>query len=264
MPLASDMLFRLKAATRDLIERVGGLDRAGRVAGYSTSSMHRYGSTTHTDMLPIAAILLLERDCGVATISGLLTELQADLPGEPPPSFGRANAFLARALAELQATIAEAQADAAITPNEAASIERNCAAVHQALSTFRGSNAKAVTATAKRGSLVSGVLFRHGLACGDRAAARGLSDPATGRALGGAAPEWPGRVDRGVPALLDEHQRRIHEAFFLSAEQLDLHRLRAGRGRARPHLDARRVEPHRGDRLAAADGGAPRAGAGRP
>ncbi len=136
-------IWRIKAATRDLIERAGGQERAGNCCGYSQTQMQRFASTAHPDVIPIPALLLLERDVGEAIGTALLAELQARAIGRAPPvAFEASYAAMNRRIADLQADIAESLRDHRLSPAERARIERTAAHVDRALEAFRQTIAK--------------------------------------------------------------------------------------------------------------------------
>ncbi len=140
-------MFRIKAVTRDLITGCGGFERAGEIAGYSTSTMHRYASASHSDVIPLQALLLLERDFGQPVLTELLCKLQADALGETPTAgFTLAYVDMNHRLAELQAEVALALSDGKITPREKAAIEERAASVATSLDRLRDSNAKGADA----------------------------------------------------------------------------------------------------------------------
>jgi hypothetical protein len=142
--------FRLKAATRDLIVRAGGLVRAGAVAGRSKSEVHRWGSADHAELIPIAAVLLLEAD----TQSPLVTRALAEISGfrlEPGGGGGDGavlDSFVkaVRAEAELSVAVTEAESDGGISPNEARIIAAHADDVQDAVADLKTAAVRAATA----------------------------------------------------------------------------------------------------------------------
>ena len=135
--LPVEWLFRVKAATRDLVRHAGGLVRAGEICGYGKSSVDRWGSTDHTECIPIGAALLLEAETGAPLVTAAMAEINGRGLGPKPVDDGgghflAAHIDLARQSAEYQATVADATADGVITPNEQKAIEREAADVHRA------------------------------------------------------------------------------------------------------------------------------------
>src|SRR6185312_16646205 len=72
MAAISDAWFyRLKAAQRDLIKMVGGIERAAEITSISKSHVGRWNNATDPDLMPINAALLLEAECGVPLITSV-------------------------------------------------------------------------------------------------------------------------------------------------------------------------------------------------
>lgn len=75
-----DLVWRVKAATRDLIKRAGTIERAAEITGLSTSQLHRCGSNSsehESSILPLLAVFLLEADVG----RPIVTEVMAAATG---------------------------------------------------------------------------------------------------------------------------------------------------------------------------------------
>lgn len=71
---ASD--YALKAATRRLLERVGGCVQAAHVTRVGKSTLHRYGDPQAPDFMPIDIVLQLEVEAGEPLVSHELARIQ--------------------------------------------------------------------------------------------------------------------------------------------------------------------------------------------
>lgn len=56
--------LRLLAAQRDLVEACGGIARVVERTGYSKSQVGRWNGGLERDLMPLAAVLMLEADAG--------------------------------------------------------------------------------------------------------------------------------------------------------------------------------------------------------
>ncbi len=146
--LPTEWFYRVKASTRDLVKRAGGLVRAGNICGYSKSNLDRWCSTDHVEVIPIAAALLLESETG----SPLVTQAMAEINGRalgPSGSGGGgggllgAQSSLAASTGALHATIADANADGKWTANEQKRVDARAAAVGHSVKTLRDEIARA-------------------------------------------------------------------------------------------------------------------------
>lgn len=136
-------LFRVKAAQRDLIERCGGIERVVTICGFSKSQVGRWNSPNDPDLMPIGAVVALERDCGQALVTSVMA--QANTRRLTDPDIERAqevclirnHSELMRKSAELAHTVAMAIEDGQVSPSEASSIDRVAAALEHAASNLR-------------------------------------------------------------------------------------------------------------------------------
>lgn len=140
--MPDDLRFVLKAATRDLVKRCGGLVRAGAIAGIGKSQLARYGSPDAPDIIDVWRAVLLERECG----SPLVTREMAGAGGrgltdpdggDGPDGLRAAGLDAAVAMARATTTYATAVADETVTPTEAAEIARDYGAAIDALDAVR-------------------------------------------------------------------------------------------------------------------------------
>lgn len=122
-----DWHHQIKAATRDLIRHAGGLVRAAEKTGFGKTSVGRWGQADQPDIIPISAVLILERETGtalvteaMAAINGLTVETRVEAA---PGDVFRACANAAKECAEVQVVMSDALADGVITNNEAKQIE---------------------------------------------------------------------------------------------------------------------------------------------
>ncbi len=138
--------FRLKAAMHDLIEMAGGIERAAVQCGYSKSSVHRWASREHPDMMPVNAIVALEADTGTALITAALCAINGmeTIPAiRSAPHVMGAYVNVAKASAVLGAEMAVAVRDGILTPLEQDNIDHAAAEVGSAAEHLRGSIAAA-------------------------------------------------------------------------------------------------------------------------
>lgn len=148
--LPSAWFYRLKAAQRDLIKRVGGIERAGDIANVSKSQMGRYNNDGDPELMPPPVFLMLQRECGVPLFTDALAGLEGYRLTAPDEGAGAANASIMSSYAEtvvqageLIAKGALAFADGKLTPAEAAGIDRAAALVEQTVSELRRATASA-------------------------------------------------------------------------------------------------------------------------
>jgi hypothetical protein len=135
-------MFRLKAATRDLVKACGGLVRAGSVCGFSKTEVGRWQAVAEADLIPLVAIVRLEADCGLPIVTAALAELQGHTltptdGGLECGSVFAAHAKVLGAVGAVASHIAEAAADGIVTPGEAEAIDRDVGRLDQATAELR-------------------------------------------------------------------------------------------------------------------------------
>lgn len=141
--MSDAFLFRLKAAQRDLIDRCGGILRCEQLTGFSKSHVGRWNNPNEGDVMPIGAVVVLERDCGQALITAVMAEANGRRLTDPDAERASevnvltAHADLMRQGAELANSIACAIADGKVTPSEAQVVDRVAAAMERATSELR-------------------------------------------------------------------------------------------------------------------------------
>lgn len=132
--------FRLKAAMHDLIDRAGGLDRAAEICGYSRSAVGRWHCRHAEDLMPIAAIITLEIDCGAPLVTRAMCGLHGlDCSTAPQGETHVMGAYvsLTEKTASLNSTVASAMADGVITPGELTQIDEAASAAENATERLR-------------------------------------------------------------------------------------------------------------------------------
>ena len=143
--LPQGQFYRLKAAFRDLVEKAGGLDRAAERTGYGKSSLQRWTSPDHPDVMPVTAAMLLESDTGCPLVTRAMATLQghALLMGpcldhaEAPPRLLEQWAGLGKAFAAMSGGMALAMADGEVKVSEARAIDETAAALQNQIENIR-------------------------------------------------------------------------------------------------------------------------------
>lgn len=158
-PLPTAWFYRLKAAQRDLIRRVGGIERAGVLANVSKTQMGRFNNDGDPELMPLPVVLMLQRECGVPLVTAAMAELEGRRLAEPGEGAAASNASIMSTYAEtviqageLIAKGALAFADGRLTPAEAAGIDRTASVLEQALSELRKATAGARSGVTTIGS----------------------------------------------------------------------------------------------------------------
>lgn len=149
-PLPPVWLLRLKAATRDLRDACGGVERAAALCGLSKSQVSRCASPEHPDLLPLAAVLALEADCGLPLVTAAMAgchgrTLARGRDEGDGVSLAGAHADVTRAAAGLMGEAADAFEDGAVSPAEAERIDRRAGEVEIKLGLLRKGLARAKT-----------------------------------------------------------------------------------------------------------------------
>lgn len=128
-PISDAWFFQIKAATRDLVTRAGGVVRAGEIANVSKTEISRWQNTAGEDIISLPAALALEAECGVPLVTAVMADLNGRrlsdeaAGGESAASLFRDHAELMRKSAEVASTMAEALADGTVTPAEAERVD---------------------------------------------------------------------------------------------------------------------------------------------
>lgn len=148
--LPSAWFYRLKAAQRDLIKRVGGIERAGDIANVSKSQMGRFNNDGDPELMPLQVALMLQRECGVPLMTDAMAGLEGYRLTRPEEGSAAANATIMSSYAETVVQAGElisrgalAFADGKLTAAEAAGIDRAAGLLEQGLSELRRATAAA-------------------------------------------------------------------------------------------------------------------------
>jgi hypothetical protein len=140
---------RIKAATRDLVSRCGGVVRTGDLARVSKTEVSRWQTATDPSIVPLCAVLTLEADCGLPLVTTVMAELNGRRLTEIDPDGGSVSgivgrhAEMMRAVAEVMTTAAAAFSDGRVTPAEAELLDRSAGDLSRALDAWRGDIAAA-------------------------------------------------------------------------------------------------------------------------
>lgn len=143
MSFSEAWFHRVKAAQRDLIKRNGGIERAAEITSISKSHMGRMNNPADGELLPLAAVVMLEADCGQPLVTAVLAETNGRRLTDPEAeraadvSVLSMHAELMRQSAELANGMAIAIADGRVTPAEAQSVDRICSSLQAATSELR-------------------------------------------------------------------------------------------------------------------------------
>lgn len=136
---------RIKAAQRDLIKLCGGLDRSVEITSISRSHLGRMQNGADAEIMPIAAVLALEADCGQALVTGVMAGINGrrltDPEEEKAISAGVMSTYadFTRESAELGVEMALGMADGDLSPSEITRADRKAARAQEKLADFRAS-----------------------------------------------------------------------------------------------------------------------------
>ncbi|MEM9734262.1 MAG: phage regulatory CII family protein [Pseudomonadota bacterium] len=132
---------RITAATRELVKMAGGLEAAASVCSYGKSTVQRWASHDHGDLIPICAAMLLEEFTGQPVVTRAMAAVH-DLtlcPTGEVPSFATSFAAVSGAVSDLTAKAAHAMADGVICPTESRALARQVNAARGALDDLENS-----------------------------------------------------------------------------------------------------------------------------
>jgi hypothetical protein len=140
----SEFHLRMKAAMRDLIQRCGGLKRAGELTGLSAGHLSRISSVNYPDLPSVEAAAWLERDVGQPLVTAIMAEWmglslsQADVSaGKPGPGLADTTARVMREAADLSGQVMHSLSDGRLTPAEAVVLDRNASSLEAAAADLR-------------------------------------------------------------------------------------------------------------------------------
>lgn len=142
--LPKSQFFRLKAATRDLIDMAGGIERAAGITAHGKSTVQRWRSAEHADVMPLTAVLLLEADTGSPLVTRAMAALQGfDLVAtggqgdEVRPGLLQRWAAFNSAFSALAGGMAFAMADGEVTVTETREIDAAAASLAAQIESLR-------------------------------------------------------------------------------------------------------------------------------
>ena len=81
--VSDHFLYRLKAATRDLVKLVGGVVRAGEITSHSKTTVSRWQSVTDPDVIDLCAAIALEVEALEITLKDV-TQPYGAVSGKTP------------------------------------------------------------------------------------------------------------------------------------------------------------------------------------
>lgn len=145
--LPEETLIRIKAATRDLVRLCGGLARTGELLGVSEQTVSRYQLPTHPEVIPLAAVLILEADAGIAPVTRVLAQINGRAltegdDGTPAGCLMQRHSEVVREAGDLMSKAAEAFADGRLSPTEAELLDREVGDLERAVARMRADLAK--------------------------------------------------------------------------------------------------------------------------
>lgn len=141
-PIPDTWFYQIKGATRDLITRCGGVERAGELTNTSKSEVSRWQSPTGQSIIPLMAAIVLEADCGAALVTSVMASLngrrltEGDREDGDAASIFSRHADVLRSVGEMMSTAAAAFQDGRISPAEADQIDRSARGLSRTLDAF--------------------------------------------------------------------------------------------------------------------------------
>lgn len=122
---------RIKGATRDLIKLCGGIERCAELTGFSDTQVSRWQSPGEAATIPLPAIIVLEADCGLPSVTAAMAALNGRALAAPEGSGDVMRrtildgfACVVSKSASVQIAYSEALSDNKVTPSEAEVITR--------------------------------------------------------------------------------------------------------------------------------------------
>lgn len=140
---SSAWFHRIKAAQRDLIRLVGGIDRAAEISSVSPSHIGRMNNPRDTDLMPISVVYALESECGVPVVTSAMAELNGRRLTDPEndKAIGQgvvvAYSEMVRRAGDLISGGAVAISDMVVTPAEATKMDRDAAELQEGIAILR-------------------------------------------------------------------------------------------------------------------------------
>ena len=141
--MSTAAIYRIKAAQQQLVALCGGIDDDELQKQAARSTLNRWANTNDPTLMPLNALIAMERMCGRPVVTAALAELAgrrlSDPDAETVPQVHvmtrHADAIVQAG--ELMAAGAAAFADGKVTPNEAAAIDRAAAQLERGLAEYR-------------------------------------------------------------------------------------------------------------------------------
>lgn len=134
---------RIKAATRDLVNACGGIERAAEIAMVGKSTVGRWQHAGEEDIVPLPAVLALEADCDRPYVTRVMADLNGRGLTDPEASREAAGCLMAQhnsLMGEFTALTTEvlaAKADGHVSPAEAEMVDRAAASLERKVADFR-------------------------------------------------------------------------------------------------------------------------------
>lgn len=138
-----EMLMRLKGAQTDLIAAVGGIERAARISSMATSTVGRWNSPNETALMPLTAVIALEKAARFPWVSRVLAGENGWTIAERDPVEGSIASICEKSLlanrsaADLAIAIAQAAGDGNVTATEATICDKAAARCEAELAEIR-------------------------------------------------------------------------------------------------------------------------------
>lgn len=148
IPNANVRHFRLKAALRDLIVAAGGVERTAEMLTMGKSTVGRWQDADAKDFPTVAAVAMLEAECGRTDVTRVMAELAGLKVGDKVrPAGGNADIMASHAEAVTQAAALMAEgamafSDNRVTPAEASSMDRAALRLQEAIGEYRSELAR--------------------------------------------------------------------------------------------------------------------------
>jgi len=141
--ISNAWFHRIKAAQRDLIRLVGGIERAAQVSSISKSHIGRMNNATDPELMPLHAVYALESECGVPVVTSAMAELNGRRLSDPDSEriveqcVVAAYSDMVRKAGDLISGGAVAISDMVVTPAEATKMDRDAAELEAGLGELR-------------------------------------------------------------------------------------------------------------------------------
>lgn len=119
-------IYQIKAATRDLVKLVGGVQRAAAIANVSAPSVSRWQTATTPDVIPVSAIIALEKEAEAPLVTAVLADLSGralvESVRDSSSCIMAQHADFAEQVSETLSVATRALSDLRVTPAEATAV----------------------------------------------------------------------------------------------------------------------------------------------